>query len=237
MHEKILVVEDQEDINALITLNLESLNYTVKSCDDGSEGLQLATEEDFDLIVLDIMLPSMDGLQICQTLRAKGNYTPILMLTAKKTEADRVVGLEVGADDYLTKPFSVLELQARVKALLRRVAFHKQDNDESTSDDDDDELKFKKLSIRKNKRDIVLNGKAISLTAKEFDLLLYMANFPGQVFSREQLLNAVWGYHHSGYEHTVNSHINRLRAKLEEDPSEPEFVLTVWGIGYKFNEL
>lgn len=235
MHEKILVVEDQEDINALITLNLESLNYTVTPCDDGSEGLRLATEEQFDLIVLDIMLPGMDGLQICQTLRAKGNYTPILMLTAKKSEADRVVGLEVGADDYLTKPFSVLELQARVKALLRRVAFHKQGSDEE--DEDCDELKFKKLSIRKQKRDILLNGQAVSLTAKEFDLLLYMANFPGQVFSREQLLNAVWGYHHSGYEHTVNSHINRLRAKLEEDPSEPEFVLTVWGIGYKFNEL
>lgn len=234
MHKRILVVEDQEDINALIALNLETLNYSVTRCDNGNDGLKTATEEAFDLIVLDIMLPGLDGLQICQSLRSKGNYTPILMLTAKKTEADRVIGLEVGADDYLTKPFSVLELQARVKALLRRVAFHKQETQEEESDHD--ELQYGKLVIRKQKRDIVMNGKSISLTAKEFDLLLYMANFPGQVFSREQLLNAVWGYHHSGYEHTVNSHINRLRAKLEEDPSNPEYVLTVWGIGYKFND-
>ncbi len=234
MHEKILIVEDQEDINALIALNLETLNYTVTRCHDGTKGLAQANDEEFDLIVLDIMLPGMDGLQICQTLRARGNYTPILMLTAKKTEADRVVGLEVGADDYLTKPFSVLELQARVKALLRRVAFHKQETQED--DDDNDELKFGDLAIRQQQRDILVDGKSISLTAKEFDLLLYMANFPGQVFSREQLLNAVWGYHHSGYEHTVNSHINRLRAKLESDPANPRRVLTVWGIGYKFND-
>jgi len=232
MHEKILIVEDQEDINALIALNLESLNYTVSRCTNGLEGFKKASDEDFDLIVLDIMLPDMDGLQICQTLRSKGNYTPILMLTAKKAEADRVIGLEVGADDYLTKPFSVLELQARVKALLRRVNFHRKDKQEEESDD----LQFGNLIIRKQKRDISMNGRSISLTAKEFDLLLYMANFPGQVFSREQLLNAVWGYHHSGYEHTVNSHINRLRAKLETDPANPDFVLTVWGIGYKFNE-
>jgi len=235
MHERILIVEDHEDINALITLNLETLNYQVTRCEDGLDGLKKAQQGDFDLIVLDIMLPNMDGLQICQTLRSKGIYTPILMLTAKKTEADRVVGLEVGADDYLTKPFSVLELQARVKALLRRVAFHKRD-DQDESEEEGDELRFDNLIIRKTKRDIIVDGKTMSLTAKEFDLLLYMANFPGHVFSREQLLNAVWGYHHSGYEHTVNSHINRLRAKLEHDPSKPKFVLTVWGIGYKFND-
>jgi len=234
MHKKILIVEDQEDINALIALNLETLNYSVTRCENGTEGLKNAMEGEFDLIVLDVMLPGIDGLQICQTLRSKGNYTPILMLTAKKTEADRVVGLEVGADDYLTKPFSVLELQARVKALLRRVAFHKQEMDDE--EENNDEMQFGTLSIRQQKRDILVDGKSINLTAKEFDLLLYMANFPGQVFSREQLLNAVWGYHHSGYEHTVNSHINRLRAKLEADPANPEYVLTVWGIGYKFND-
>ncbi len=232
MHEQILVIEDEEDINALIALNLESLNYEVTRCMDGEEGLALASENRFDVIVLDIMLPKLDGLQICQRLREKGIFTPILMLTAKKSEVDRVMGLEVGADDYLTKPFSVLELQARVKALLRRVSFLKQQQE---SDDDNDEMRFGDLLIRQQSRDIVIHGKVISLTAKEFDLLLYLASFPGDVFSREQLLNAVWGYQHSGYEHTVNSHINRLRAKLEEDPSKPHYVLTVWGIGYKFN--
>lgn len=235
MHEKILIVEDEEDINALIALNLESLNYEVTRCGDGSEGLKLALENEYDLIMLDIMLPGTDGLQICQTLRSKGIYTPILMLTAKKSEADRVIGLEVGADDYLTKPFSVLELQARVKALLRRVAFLKQKQDEE-DDDDNEEMRFGELTIRQLSRDLLIGDKTVSLTAKEFDLLLYLANFPGQVFSREQLLNAVWGYQHSGYEHTVNSHINRLRAKLEEDPSNPKYVLTIWGIGYKFND-
>ncbi len=233
MNEKILIVEDEEDINALIALNLESLDFNVTRCMDGAEGLALASEGHFDVIVLDIMLPDVDGLKICQTLREKGNYTPILMLTAKKTEADRVMGLEVGADDYLTKPFSVLELQARVKALLRRVAFSKQAQEED--EEENDEMRFGDLTIRQESRDLLIGDKVISLTAKEFDLLLYLANFPGQVFSREQLLNAVWGYQHSGYEHTVNSHINRLRAKLEDDPSNPQYVLTIWGIGYKFN--
>lgn len=235
MQEKILVVEDEEDISALIALNLESLNFEVTRCHDGQEGLERASNENFDLIILDIMLPNLDGLQICQTLRSKGHYTPILMLTARKSEADRVVGLEVGADDYLTKPFSVLELQARVKALLRRVAFLQQKSADADDDENTDEIRFKDLIIRQSQRVIIKNGKPINFTAKEFDLLLYMANFPGQVFSREQLLNAVWGYQHSGYEHTVNSHINRLRAKLEEDPSDPKHVLTVWGVGYKFH--
>lgn len=232
MHEKILVIEDQDDINALIAMNLKAINYEVESEKNGLDGLNRALEGGFDLIVLDLMLPGMDGLQVCQSLRAKEIYTPILMLTAKKSEADRVVGLEVGADDYLTKPFSVLELQARVKALLRRMNINKQ----SSSQDDSDLMTFGALTINKPKRQILVQGKELSLTAKEFDLLLYLASYPGQVFSREQLLNAVWGYQHSGYEHTVNSHINRLRSKLEQDPSAPEFVITVWGVGYKFNE-
>lgn len=232
---RILIVEDQEDINQLLALNLESLNYSVTLCHNGADGLRQAQAEKFDLIVLDVMLPGMDGLQVCQTLRAKGNFTPILMLTAKKSEADRVIGLEVGADDYLTKPFSVLELQARVKALLRRVAFQRQEYDDA-NDDAGDEIRSGKLLIRQQRREVIVDGKSINLTAKEYDLLLYLANFPGQVFSREQLLNAVWGYQHSGYEHTVNSHMNRLRAKLEIDPSQPQFVLTIWGVGYKFND-
>ncbi len=234
MHEKILLVEDQQDINELVALNLESMNYAVERSLDGSEGLQLALSTSWDLIILDIMLPGIDGLQICQKIRAKEIFTPILMLTAKKSEADRVVGLEVGADDYLTKPFSVRELQARVKALLRRVAFMTQGQQQEATQSDD--LLFDSLRINSQKRQVRLQGENLKLTAKEFDLLMYMASHPGQVFSREQLLNAVWGYQHAGYEHTVNSHINRLRAKLEQDPASPKYVLTVWGVGYKFYE-
>ncbi len=231
MTTKILVVEDQEDIGALIALNLESMNFQVTHCKSGLEGFEKAKAETYDLILLDIMLPDMSGLDICQALRQQADHTPILMLTAKKSEADRVVGLEVGADDYLTKPFSIRELQARIKALLRRVAFH------IDSDADDEvNLKFDNLTIDVQKRNVILGGENIILTAKEFDLLLYMASYPGKVFTREQLLNAVWGYQHNGYEHTVNSHINRLRAKLERHPASPRFVLTVWGVGYKFND-
>jgi len=229
---KILVVEDQTDIGSLIKLNLESLNFDVVHCESGSEGYDLARSQQFDALVLDIMLPGMNGLDICQKLRESADHTPILMLTAKKSEADRVVGLEVGADDYLTKPFSVRELQARVKALLRRVSFHTQNENES--DDDDSALHFGDLSIDITKRKVAVKDKGIDLTAKEFDLLLYMASYPGKVFTRDQLLNAVWGYQHSGYEHTVNSHINRLRSKLEPDSGSPVYVLTVWGVGYKF---
>ena len=233
MATKILVVEDQEDINSLITLNLSVLGHEVISYTNGLEAFQYIQKEAVDLIVLDLMLPGMDGLSFCKQLREANNYTPVLMLTAKKTETDRVMGLEVGADDYLTKPFSVLELQARVKALLRRIAFITsrvaEENDES------DVIVFSDLKIDTQKREVHLREEAMSLTAKEFDLLFYLATYPGRVFSRDQLLDAVWGYKHSGYEHTVNSHINRLRSKLEEDPSNPKYVLTVWGVGYKFS--
>lgn len=229
---RILVVEDQTDIGALLKLNLESMNFDVTHCETGSEGFLLAGSESFDAMILDIMLPGMSGLDICQQLREQGNHTPILMLTAKKSEADRVVGLEVGADDYLTKPFSIRELQARVKALLRRVSFNTANINEA--EDEENQLRFGELSIDILKRKVERLSKEISLTAKEFDLLLYMASYPGKVFTRDQLLNAVWGYQHSGYEHTVNSHINRLRAKLEPDSGAPKYVLTVWGVGYKF---
>jgi DNA-binding response OmpR family regulator len=230
IHKKILVVEDQTDIGALIKLNLETMNFEVTHCESGSEGFALAQTNHFDALILDIMLPGMNGLDICQQLREQGDHTPILMLTAKKSEADRVVGLEVGADDYLTKPFSIRELQARLKALLRRVSFHTESHDQA----DGDFLRFGDLSIDITKRQIKIYEKELSLTAKEFDLLLYMASYPGKVFTRDQLLNAVWGYQHSGYEHTVNSHINRLRAKIEPDAGAPTYVLTVWGVGYKF---
>lgn len=229
---KILLVEDDKDINQLICLNLESLDYDVTSVTDGAQGFELAKSQPFDLIVLDIMLPNMDGLTVCKRLRQEQIFTPILMLTAKNTEADRVIGLEVGADDYLTKPFSILELRARVKAMLRRMQFNH--NAQPASADTRDV--FGDLAIDRNKRTVVLADQEVHLTAKEFDLLLYLASSPGRVYSRNDLLDAVWGYKHSGYEHTVNSHINRLRSKLEKDPANPIYVLTVWGVGYKFND-
>lgn len=235
MAARILVIEDQEDINDLIVVNLRNQGHEVTPCLNGRQGLETALAEKFDLILLDLMLPEIDGLQVCQTLRSKKCFTPVLMLTAKNTEVDRVLGLEMGADDYLTKPFSVLELQARVKALLRRMTQYAEPI-EAPEAKDNDLLVFDELSIEKVKRIVQVGGQPLQLTAKEFDLLLYLASSPGQVFSRQQLLDAVWGYHHGSYEHTVNSHINRLRAKVEKDPAKPKFVLTVWGVGYKFDE-
>lgn len=227
---KLLLVEDDKDINQLICLNLEALNFTVSSCENGLDGLELANNGGFDLIIIDIMLPGIDGLTLCKRLRNAQNFTPILMLTAKNTEADRVIGLEVGADDYLTKPFGILELQARVKAMLRRVQFNHQPSASPQIEEN-----YGDLTLDREKRLVLLSGKEVHLTAKEFDLLLYLMSSPGRVYSRSDLLDAVWGYKHSGYEHTVNSHINRLRAKLEKDPANPIYVLTVWGVGYKFN--
>lgn len=234
MPEKILIIEDQKDINDLIALNLRSEGYSVEQIFDGDQGLIQASTGSFELIILDVMLPGKNGLAICQHVRAHEIHTPILMLTAKKSEADRVVGLEMGADDYLTKPFSVRELQARVKAMLRRAAFNTKDNNHTQHDNDC--LLFNNLAINKTKRSVTINNSTIDLTAKEFDLLIYMAQSPGRVFNRTQLLDAVWGYQYAGYEHTVNSHINRLRNKLELDPAKPMYVLTAWGVGYKFND-
>ena len=228
MNKQILVVEDDLDINKLIAMNLKDLNHDVDTCDNGRRGLEMANSGQYDLMVLDLMLPEIDGLEICRNLRAANVLIPILMLTARDSEADRVVGLEMGADDYLTKPFSVRELQARVKAMLRRMDMLNKSEPQS------DEVVFDNLVINVGRRKVVLNEKEIELTSTEFDLLIYMVRQPGLVFSRAQLLDGVWGYQHSGYEHTVNSHINRLRNKLEQDPSKPEYILTVWGVGYKF---
>ncbi|MFT5716201.1 MAG: DNA-binding response OmpR family regulator [Oleiphilaceae bacterium] len=232
MKNQILVIEDDPDINKLVSMNLSDMAYQVQSCATGTQGLQMAMSGAFDLIVLDVMLPEMDGLEVCRRLRSANNFIPILMLTARDSEADRVVGLEMGADDYLTKPFSVRELQARVKAMLRRV--------EMLTATPPTEIKnvltFGELEIKVGKRQVHLGSDLVELTSTEFDLLLYMAKQPGLVFSRSQLLDKVWGYQHAGYEHTVNSHINRLRTKLEKDASKPEYVLTVWGVGYKFTD-
>lgn len=230
MGKRILVIEDDQDIHQLIKMNLTDMHYTVEGCHDGQQGMAMALGQNHDLIVLDIALPEMDGLEICRTLRAQSVHTPILMLTARDSEADRVVGLEMGADDYLTKPFSVRELQARTKAMLRRVDLLQQHSRPKA-----DVMTFKGLTIDVNKRLVSVAEQAVELTSREFELLLFLARQPERVFSREQLLDQVWGYQHSGYEHTVNSHINRLRNKLEQNPAKPKYVLTVWGVGYKFH--
>lgn len=227
---KVLVIEDDKSIADLLEIHLKDLNCEVTTIQDGEEGLKSATSNPFDLIVLDLMLPKVNGLEICKEVRKKDIYTPILMLTSKSEEMDKVLGLEVGADDYLTKPFSIREFIARAKAILRRVeAIQKEigsDSDISVSD----------LSIEASKRKVTLRGERIELTPKEFDLLHLLASHPGKTYTREQLLNILWGYQYNGYEHTVNSHINRLRSKIEPDISNPKFILTSWGVGYRFNE-
>ena len=229
---RILVVEDDQDINNLLKINLGDLNYDVDTCTHGEHGLQKALSGQYHLLVLDVMLPEIDGLEICRRIRQAGQLTPILMLTAKDSAADRVVGLEMGADDYLVKPFSIRELQARVKALLRRV-----DMMSAVPAPQNDVISVGELSLDINKRQVILQGRQLDLTSTEFDLLSHLAKNPGRVFSRAQLLDQVWGYKHSGYEHTVNSHINRLRNKLEKNPANPDYVLTVWGVGYKLAEV
>lgn len=230
---RILLVEDEQDIADLVALHLSDLCDDVVVAHDGHEGMRLATVEDWALIILDLRLPGPDGLEICRTVRRDRSYQPILMLTSKSAELDRVLGLETGADDYLTKPFSVLELVARVRAIFRRIeSMQKQSGGEP---DGDEEVQAGALTIDANRREVTLGQRHIDLTAREFDLLNYFARHPGRVFRRADLLDSVWGYGHEGYEHTVNSHINRLRAKIEDNPSKPEMIVTVWGVGYKFS--
>jgi DNA-binding response OmpR family regulator len=229
----ILVAEDQADIRELLVMNLRSAGYEVGAVADGAAALARQIEQPADLLVLDLMMPGLDGLEVTKALRARGRSTPILMLTAKSTELDRVLGLELGADDYLTKPFSLAELLARVKALLRRADLLRV---AQAATSEPRVLKNGALEILPAKRQARIAGKSLDFTALEFDLLLHFASHPGHVFSRGQLLNAVWGYTHDGYEHTVTTHINRLRAKLEADPERPELILTVRGAGYKMRE-
>jgi DNA-binding response OmpR family regulator len=233
MPKKILIIEDNRDLAHLIESHLQDLAFQVDTAFDGTSGLTRAESGNYDLIILDLMLPGVDGLEICRRLRRRTSYVPILMLTAKSSEMDRVVGLEIGADDYVAKPFSIRELLARVKAILRRVEGVKNESQSQSPS----VLRIGDLEIDPAKRSATLEGRSIELTAKEFDLLVHFANNPGKVYTRSQLLDRVWGYGHDGYEHTVNSHINRLRAKIEKDPAHPAYVLTVWGVGYKFAEL
>lgn len=229
-HKKILVIEDEYDIAQLLKIHLSELCDQVQLVHDGEQGLNLAMNQNWSAIVLDLKLPKVDGLEICRQIRSQSNYVPILMLTAKSTELDRVLGLELGADDYLTKPFSVMELTARVKALLRRFdASHGYQKTQQTTD-----LNYTGLEVLTDQRAVKINGEEIELTAKEFDLLHFFASNPDKVFNRNQLLDQVWGYGHEGYEHTVNSHMNRLRTKIETDSNEPKYIKTVWGVGYKF---
>jgi len=228
---RILVVEDNLDLADLLVMHLREAGHAVQKASNGHAALKRFEEESFDLVILDLMLPDLDGLDICRRLRARPDYLPILMLTAKSTEFDRVLGLEVGADDYLTKPFSIRELLARVKALFRRV-----DALAETPAHPQKVMRFDGLTIDPARRRVLVNGQEVHLTGREFDLLAHFATHPGLVYSRAQLLDLVWGYGHEGYEHTVNSHINRLRAKIERTPTAPRFILTVWGVGYKFAE-
>ena len=235
MH-KVLIVEDSADIAQLIQIQLTDINCQADIASDGQMGLDLFNKNHYDIIILDLMLPIMDGMEVCKAIRNVDACIPILILTSKSSEFDRIVGLEIGADDYLTKPFSMLELLARIRALFRRVSALETKQAQNNKLSPEKTFTLGQLSIDENKREVVINKKAIELTAREFSLLLHFAQHPGQVFSRIQLLDAVWGYSHDGYEHTVNSHINRLRAKIEADPADPDYILTVWGVGYKFNE-
>ncbi|MEX0287875.1 MAG: response regulator transcription factor [Flavobacteriaceae bacterium] len=226
---KILIIEDDPEIVKLLEIHLTDLIYTTSKATDGETGLKMAMEEDYDLIILDLTLPIMDGVEVCRKLREKKS-TPVIMLTAKSEEIDRVLGLEIGADDYITKPFSIRELLARIKAVMRRTGAP------SPKDQSGKALDFDGLQIDVDKRKILVNGNRIELSPKEFELLVLMASNPGRNYSRSELLNMIWGYNFEGYEHTVNSHINRLRAKIESDMTNPTYILTTWGVGYKFNE-
>ncbi|AOB30534.1 chemotaxis protein CheY [Bordetella sp. H567] len=226
---RILIVEDDAHIAELLRLHLRDEGYDVVHAADGDSGLRLLEGGGWDLLVLDLMLPGVDGLEICRRARAMVRYTPIVVTSARASEVHRIIGLELGADDYLAKPFSMLELVARVKALLRRVDALARD-----ARMEGGVLDIAGLRIDPLAREAYVDGKAVDLTPREFDLLYFFARHPGKVFSRMDLLHQVWGYQHDGYEHTVNTHINRLRLKVEADPAQPRRILTVWGKGYRF---
>ncbi len=231
MTRRVLVVEDDRDLAPLVATHLRELGCEVDTAADGLSGLEKAAARKYDVVILDLMLPGLEGLEVCRRLRARPDYPLVLMLTARTSEVDRVLGLEVGADDYMTKPFSLRELAARVKALLRREELLRA---RAAGGEAAPPIEKGDLVIDVEKRRVKLRGSPIGLTAKEFDLLVHLARRPGRVYTRAQLLEGVWSYGYEGYEHTVNSHINRLRSKIERDPARPRYVLTVWGVGYKF---
>jgi two-component system, OmpR family, alkaline phosphatase synthesis response regulator PhoP len=226
-------VEDDPDIVHLLSIHLGDLNCETHTASDGLDGLSKALHSPFDLIILDLMLPGMDGLEICRRLRAREITIPILMLTAKSEEIDKVLGLEMGADDYLTKPFGVREFIARVKAILRRQELWSSKSIERKTAP---VMRFGDLTVDLDKRKATISEKRVELSPKEFDLLTLLASNPGKSYDRSKILDLVWGYEFEGYEHTVNSHINRLRSKIEPDIANPTYILTSWGVGYRFNE-
>lgn len=224
---QILIVEDHADLARLLQLHVRDLNAAATIASDGGMAVDLFKKRQFDLVILDLMLPIMDGIGVCREIRKLSETVPIIMLTSRDAEIDRVLGLEMGADDYVTKPFSIPELMARIKARFRsQRAQHNHPEHEAYI--------FRDLQVDIPKRQVLVRNRHVDLTAREFDLLVYFMQSPGRVFNRIQLLNAVWGYHYDGYEHTVNTHINRLRNKIERDPSRPEYIHTVWGVGYRF---
>jgi len=232
---RVLIIEDDREISDLVALHLGDIGFESLHAHNGEAGLRTARSETFDLIILDLMLPGMDGIELCRRFRSDDPHTPVIMLTAKSQELDKIMGLEIGADDYITKPFSVRELVARVRAVMRRTA--EQSRGGGTAEQTTRGRKtidFGKLTVDTGGRRVFVEESPVDLTAKEFDLLVLLAESPGQAFSRKQLLELVWGYNHEGYSHTVNSHINRLRSKIEPDPSNPTYVQTVWGYGYRF---
>ncbi len=229
---KVLIIEDDSHLIELLTIHLTDLTCHVISVRNGKEGLELALKEPFDLIILDLMLPGMNGIDICRRLRHSGSSSPILILSAKSEEIDKVLGLETGADDYLTKPFSVREFIARAKVIFRR----RDENKDILTGPTKGQMQYDMLFIDVDMRKVTLNNTRVDLSPKEFELLTLLAGTPGKSYSRKQLLNLLWGYDFDGYEHTVNSHINRLRGKIEANISTPRYILTTWGVGYRFNE-
>jgi len=227
---KILIIEDDKEISDLLEIHLTDIDCEITKEYDGIIGLNNVKYNNYDLIVLDVMLPGMNGLDVCKEIRKSQILTPILMLTSRSEEIDKVLGLELGADDYITKPFSIREFIARVKAIFRRVELLKQ------TEKEEKDINYKDIVIEISAHKVLIKNKRINLTPKEFDLLYLMISNPGRVYSRENLLNIIWGYQHNGYEHTVNSHINRLRSKIEKDITNPQYILTSWGSGYMFND-
>jgi len=231
---RVLVIEDDLHIQELLNIHLMDLDCEVTKVGNGIEGYSLLCKESWDLLILDLMLPGMGGLEICRAVRESNKTIPILMVTAKSEEIDKVLGLEIGADDYITKPFSIREFIARVKALFRRANKVAED----TLEKEGKELIFNNghLKIDLDNYKVLVANKREELTPKEFDLLALLAARPGKSYTRQKLLSLIWGYDFSGYEHTVNSHINRLRAKIEPDVNNPTYILTTWGVGYRFSD-
>ncbi|HZH63678.1 MAG TPA: response regulator transcription factor [Flavisolibacter sp.] len=225
----ILLVEDDPEIARLINLHFDVAQYQVTCCATGKEALNNIESGNYNLIMLDISLPDSNGMEICKKLRATDAHTPVMMLTCHSDESDKVLALELGADDYVTKPFGILELMARVKAIMRR-------SNQLLNQSEQKEISYADLTIDNVKRKASLRGERLELTVKEFNLLWLLAGNPGKTFTRKDLLQQVWGFAFAGYEHTVTSHINRLRLKLETDLNHPQYILTAWGSGYRFAE-